>query len=246
MGPPRTTDRPLVVVGANPVLELLRAGAPLVRLVVGAGPRRAEILAECSRARVAHEEGDRQALDRLAGGVGHQGVVAVVPPFRYASLEEVGAAPGDLALVLDGIQDPRNLGAILRTARAVGVGGVVLPQDRSAGVTGAVVSVSAGTLFGLRVARVPNLVRAMRHLRESGYWLVGLAPAAPASLYDLDLPPRLALIVGGEGGGLRQLVRRTCDFEGRIPMAPGVESLNVSVATGVALFELRRRSGRVR
>jgi 23S rRNA (guanosine2251-2'-O)-methyltransferase len=245
MRTPRTTDRPLVVAGANPVLELLRVGVPLLRLVVGAGPRRAEILAECSRARVAHEEGDRQTLDRLAG-VGHQGVVAVVPPFQYASLEAVGAAPGDLALVLDGIQDPRNLGAIMRTARAAGVGGVVLPQDRSAGVTGAVVSASAGTLFGLRVARVPNLVRAMRHLRETGYWLVGLVPAAPASLYDLELPQRLALIVGGEGGGLRQLVRRTCDFEGRIPMASGVDSLNVSVATGVALFELRRRSGGAR
>jgi 23S rRNA (guanosine2251-2'-O)-methyltransferase len=109
-----------------------------------------------------------------------------------------------------------------------------------------VVSASAGTLFGLRVARVPNLVRAMGLLRDAGYWLVGLVPDAPTSLYDLDLPSRIALIVGGEGGGLRQLVRRTCDFEGRIPMAAGVESLNVSVATGVALFELRRRSGQPR
>jgi len=236
----------VVVLGANPVLELLRARVPLSRLVIGPGPRRAEVLAECGRVGVAHEEGDRLALDRLAGGAGHQGVVAIVPPFDYASLEEVCAAPGDLALVLDGIQDPRNLGAILRTARAAGVGGVVLPQDRSAGVTGVVVSASAGTLFGLRVARVPNLVRAMGLLRDAGYWLVGLVPDAPTSLYDLDLPSRIALIVGGEGGGLRQLVRRTCDFEGRIPMAPGVESLNVSVATGVALFELRRRSGEPR
>ena len=150
----------MVVSGANPVLELLRARVPMSRLVIGPGPRRAEVLAECDRAGVAHEEGT--AWHSTGWRVlGHQGVVAIVPPFDYASLEEVCAAPGDLALVLDGIQDPRNLGAILRTARAAGVGGVVLPQDRSAGVTGVVVSASAGTLFGLRVARVPNLVRAM-------------------------------------------------------------------------------------
>jgi 23S rRNA (guanosine2251-2'-O)-methyltransferase len=236
----------MVVVGANPVLELLRARVPLLRLVVGPGPRRADILAEGVRQGVAHEDGDRQLLDRLAGGGGHQGVVAVVPPFPYDSLEAICAAPTDLTLVLDGIQDPRNLGAILRTARAAGVGGVVLPQDRSSGVTSVVVSASAGTLFGLRVARVPNLVRAMGRLREAGFWLVGLVPAAGQSLHDLDLPARIALVVGGEGAGLRPLVRRTCDFEARIPMAPGVESLNVSVATGVALFELRRRAGQVR
>jgi 23S rRNA (guanosine2251-2'-O)-methyltransferase len=246
MRSPRTTDRPLVVVGVNPVLELLRAGVPLARLVVGPGPRRAEIVAASARGGVAYEEADRQSLDRLAGSGGHQGVAAVVPPFRYESLEDVCAAPADLALVLDGIQDPRNLGAILRTARAAGVGGVVLPQDRSAGITSVVISASAGALFGLRIARVPNLVRAMGHLREAGYWLVGLVPAATPSLHTLELPPRIALVVGAEGGGLRQLVRRTCDFEARIPMAPGVESLNVSVATGVALFELRRRSGQVR
>src|SRR5262245_20660326 len=108
MRTPRTTERAVVVSGANPMLELLRARVPLSRLVIGPGPRRAEVLAECGRAGVAHEEGDRLVLDRLAG-VGHQGVVAIVPPFDYASLAEVCAAPGDLTLVLDGIQDPRNL-----------------------------------------------------------------------------------------------------------------------------------------
>jgi 23S rRNA (guanosine2251-2'-O)-methyltransferase len=246
MGTGRTTDRPLVVVGANPVLELLRARAPLERLVIGSGPRRSEILAECARAGVGYEEADRQRLDRLAGGAAHQGVAAVVPPFRYEGLDAVCDAAAELTLVLDGIQDPRNLGAILRTARAAGVGGVVLPQDRSAGITAVVVSASAGTVFGLRVARVPNLVRAMGRLREAGSWLVGLVPRAGRVLYDVELPSRIALVVGGEGGGLRSLVRRSCDFEVEIPMAPGVESLNVSVATGVALFELRRRAGQPR
>lgn len=242
----RTSDGPLVVAGANSVMELLRSRAPLLRLVVGPGPRRAEMLAEAARHGVRYEEADRPLLDRLAGGPGHQGVLAQVPPFRYEPLEAICRAPAALSLVLDGVQDPRNLGAILRSARAAGVGGVVVPQDRSAGITPVVVTASAGTLFGLAIARVPNLVRAMLQLREAGSWLLGLVPSAGHSLFDLSLPDRIALVVGGEGGGLRPLVRRTCDFEGRIPMAPGVESLNVSVATGVALFELRRRAGQVR
>ena len=143
------------------------------------------------------------------------------------------------------MQDPRNLGAILRSARAAGVGAVVLPQDRSVGITPVVVGASAGALFGLRIVRVTNLVRAMQGLKDLGFWLDGLVPDASRSLYHLDLAARVALVVGGEGGGLRPLVRRTCDLEARIPMAPGVESLNVSVASGVALFELRRRARQV-
>lgn len=230
-----------MVAGANPVLELLRAGMPVERLLVGAGPRRQEVLRAAAAAGVRADEADRPTLDRLAGGVPHQGAVAVAPPFRYEALEAIGEAEERLALVLDGVQDPRNLGAVLRSARAVGVAGVVLPQDRSAGVTPVVVAASAGTLFGLRIARVPNLVRAMGRLKESGFWLVGLVASAERTLYGLELPDRLALAVGGEGEGLRPLVRRTCDFEAAIPMAGGVESLNVSVATAVALFELGRR-----
>ncbi len=235
-----------MVAGANVVLELLRSRAPLLRLVVGPGPRRSELLTEAARQGVRAEDGDRTTLDRLAGGPGHQGVVAQVPPFRYETLEAVTGTASDLLLVLDGVQDPGNFGAILRSARAVGVGGVVVAQDRSVGVTPVVVSASAGTAFGLRIARVPNLVRAMLQVRDAGFWLLGLSPEATQSVYALSLPDRIALVVGGEGGGLRPLVSRTCDFDGRIPMAPGVESLNVSVATAVALFELRRRAGQVR
>lgn len=238
----RTTDRELVVSGANPVLELLRSGMPVERVLVGAGPRRREILAESGRRGMTPVEVDRHELDRLAGRPGHQGAVAVAPPYAYRVLDELGTPGGSSALVLDGIQDPRNLGAILRTARAAGVAGVVLPQDRSVGVTSVVVAASAGTLFGLRIARVPNLVRAMKDLKAFGFWLIGLLPGASRSVFELDPPGRLALVVGGEGEGLRALVRRSCDLEVSIPMAPGVESLNVSVATGVALFELDRRT----
>jgi 23S rRNA (guanosine2251-2'-O)-methyltransferase len=242
----RTTDRELVVAGVNPVLELLRSASPVDRVLVGPGPRRDELLDECRRRRLTPLHADRQALDRAAGRPGHQGAVAIAPGFRYADLEELHGAEERLALVLDGVQDPRNLGAILRSARAAGAGGVILPQDRSAGISSVVVGASAGTLFGLRIVRVPNLVRAMQTLKDLGFWLVGLVPEAARSLFDLDLTDRVALVMGGEGGGLRPLVRRTCDLEASIPMAPGVESLNVSVAAGVALFELRRRSRQVR
>ncbi len=239
----RTTDGPLVVSGAHGVLELLRSGAAVQRLLIGDGPRRGELLAEGRRRGVVPVQADRSTLDRIAGRPGHQGAVAVAAPFRYASLDAVAGSQSRLALVLDGIQDPRNLGALLRTARAAGVGAVILPQDRSVGVTSVVVVASAGTLFGLPIVRVPNLVRAMNSLKAFGFWLVGLLPSSTRSLFDLDAPGRIALVVGSEGQGLRALVRRTCDLDVAIPMAAGVESLNVSVAAGVALFELRRRLG---
>ena len=237
----RTTEEPLIVYGANPVLELLRSGAPVERLVLGPGPRQAELRAAARTRRVTVVDGDRSMLDRLATGAHHQGAVAISGPFAYAGLERLLDPSCPTALVLDGVQDPRNLGAILRTARAAGVGGVVLPRDRCVGVTPVVAAASAGLLFGLPIARVSNLVRAMEDLKQGGYWLVGLTPAAPQSLYALDLPTRPALVVGGEGEGLRTLVRQRCDFLASLPMAAGVESLNVAVATGIALYEVRRR-----
>jgi 23S rRNA (guanosine2251-2'-O)-methyltransferase len=242
----RTTEPTLLIAGANPVLELLRSGAPVERVMIGPGPRRAELIAESRRRGVPTVEMDRVGLDRLAGRQAHQGTVAYAPPFRYRALEDISGAGTRCILLLDGIQDPRNLGAILRTARAAGVGGVVLPQDRSVGVTSVAIGASAGALFGLPIARVTNLVQAMKRLKEQGFWLTGLVPAAPRSLFELDQLDRVGLVVGGEGDGLRALVRRTCDFEVRIPMAAGVESLNVSVAAGVALFELCRKTGQLR
>lgn len=238
----RTTDGPLTLYGANAVLGLLRSGEQVQRLLVARGTRADDVAAEARRRGVALAEVDRHELDRTAGTSQHQGVVAVTPPFRYAELDAIAATSCPSALVLDGVQDPRNLGAILRTARAAGVGGVVLPKDRSVGITPVVAVASAGNLFGLRIARVPNLVRAMETLKQAGYWMIGLAADAKTSVFALDVPSRPALVVGGEGDGLRSLVRRTCDFEVSIPMAPGVESLNVSVATGVVLFDVLRRA----
>jgi 23S rRNA (guanosine2251-2'-O)-methyltransferase len=225
----------------NAVRELLRSGGPVERLYLGPGAE-AAALSDAAFARgIGIVSAERPELERLAGSPHHQGVVAVAPPFNYASLEEVIGAERESVLVLDGVQDPRNLGAILRTARAVGVGAVVLPRDRSVGVTAVAVVASAGLCFGLRVARVPNLVRSLEMLKRAGFWLVGLVARDGEPLTRLRPPTRPALVAGGEGEGLRPLVRRTCDFVVSIPMSTGVDSLNVSVAVGIALYELVTR-----
>lgn len=240
----RTTEPPLVVYGANPVRELLASDVPVERLYLGRGAQESALVAAARTRGIAPTTADRATLDRVAGSPHHQGAVAIGPPFPYASLAALLTPACASALVLDEVQDPRNLGAILRTARAAGVGGVVMARDRSVGVTAVVAAASAGLLFGLPIARVTNLVRAMGEMKEGGFWLIGLVPAGGTPLSAFDPPPRPALVVGGEGTGVRELVRRTCDFIVTIPMAPGVESLNVAVASGIALYEilLRRRS----
>lgn len=234
----RDRDVPLVVYGANPVRELLRSAAPVARLCLASGAHATELAAAAASRGITVDTADRATLDRLAGSPHHQGAVAVGAPFQYASLDALVLPSCSSALVLDGVQDPRNLGAILRTARAFGVGGVVLPRDRSVGVTPVVVAAAAGLLFDLPIAQVPNLVRAMDALKHAGFWLVGLAPRDGTPIDRLERPSRPALVAGGEGEGLRALVQRSCDFTVSIPMAPGVESLNVGVAVAVALYEL--------
>ena len=249
MGSGRTTGRRasrgehagLTVYGANAVRELLRSETPVLRLYLGRGPQENELAGLAARRGVPVERVDRGVLEQIARSPSHQGAVALAPPFRYRSLEEVLARDCQSMLVLDGVQDPRNLGAILRTARAVGVGGVILPKDRSVGVTPVVAATAAGLLFDLAVAQVPNLVRAMEALKQAGFWLIGLVPHGGQPLFALESPGRPALVVGGEGEGLRRLVTEHCDLTVSIPMASGVESLNASVAAGIALYELHVR-----
>lgn len=231
----------MTVYGVNAVLGLLASEMSVARVLVGPGPRAEAVVAAAERRNVPCERAERRTLDRAAGSGAHQGAVACGVRFAWATLAQLEEPACAGVLCLDSVHDPRNLGAIVRSVRAAGLGGIVLPQDRSVSVTPVVAAASAGTVFGLRVARVPNLVRAMASLKEAGFWLVGLAADAATSLWDLDIPRRPALVLGGEGEGLRPLVRRACDFAARIPMAGGVESLNVAVAAAVAAFELRRR-----
>ncbi len=189
-----------------------------------------------------------ESLAKLAGDVAHQGAVAAIRPSNpwdeHALTAALSEMKNPLLLVLDGVTDPHNLGACLRTADAAGAAAVILPKDRSAAVDGVARKVAAGAAEFVPVVTVTNLARALGRLKESGIWVVGTDGEAEQSLYGADLNRPLALVLGAEGEGLRRLTRDTCDFLVRIPMAGQVESLNVSVAAGVALFEAgRQRSG---
>ena len=192
---------------------------------------------------------ERAELDRLTGGARHQGVVARLtvtePAHRESDLEHLlatGPQP-PLLLVLDGVQDPHNLGACLRSADAAGVSAVIAPADRAAGLTPTVHKVASGAAETVPFVRVSNLARTLRRLRERGLWLVGAAGEADTDLYSADLGGPLVLILGAEGKGLRRLTRELCDQLVRIPMSGSVASLNVSVATGILLFEAVRQRG---
>jgi len=186
------------------------------------------------------------ALAKIAGDVNHQGAVAAVRPLKPWDEDDLAEALGGLSedallLILDGVTDPHNLGACLRTADACGVHAVILPKDRSATVDGVVRKVAAGAAEFVPVASVTNLARTLDALKRSGVWVVGLDGEAAQSLFAADLKRPLAVILGAEGAGMRRLTRERCDFVVRIPMIGQVESLNVSVAAGVALFEARRQ-----
>ena len=237
----RTTQDRLVIAGANAVAEALRSRLSVERVYL-AHTRVATAVATMAQGRgVPVEWVPTSTLARLASGAHHQGVVARAAPYPYASLDEVVAAPGRGVLLLDGLQDPRNLGAVLRTAGAAGVQGVILPRHGTVRVTSTVISASAGVALHVAVAQVANLAQTMGRLKDGGYWLVGLAAGAEGRLDRLEPMERPALVLGGEGEGLRPLVRRHCDFLARIPMAAGVESLNASVAAGIALYEILMR-----
>lgn len=223
----------------------------LVELYIEAGSQNARVKELGERARelgVKPHARDRAALDRMTGGARHQGVVArydAPAPLPESALAELAAKAGReaLFLVLDGVTDPHNFGACLRSAEAAGVSAVVVPKDRAVGVTPTVRRASAGAADRVPIVAATNLSRALKALKDAGVWLVGLAGDTAQSIHAVDLNGPIALVLGGEGEGLRRLTREACDFLARIPMRGQVESLNVSVATGIVLFEaLRQRA----
>jgi len=233
--------------GIHPVREALRAGLPLDRVLIvkgAAGPRLQELIDLCRERGIAVRFEPRGQLDRAAGSSAHQGVVAFGAAERYSSLEQTTAGRG-LHVVLDGVEDPHNLGAIVRTAHAAGAAAVVIPERRAAGLTETVARTSAGALAYLPVVRVINISRALEELKERGYWIYGLDERGGQSYDRVEFAVPTAVVLGGEGRGLHQTVARHCDALVSIPMAAsatsGVASLNVSVAAGVVLFEWRRR-----
>ncbi len=239
-----------ILYGVNPVRELLRAGEEIAELWLAEGGTRAAAFAELERlgrtAGAKVRAAPRQKLDRLAGTDRHQGVVAVVADFRYAAVEDLlaaAAASGRPALlvVLDGVEDPHNLGAVIRSAHALGAHGVVIPKDRAVGVTPAAAKASAGAVERCPVARVTNVAKTLEHLKEAGVWSVALAADGDRPLAELDLRGPTALVLGSEGEGLRPLVRKTCDLSASIPMNGEIDSLSVSASAAVALYEAARQ-----
>jgi 23S rRNA (guanosine2251-2'-O)-methyltransferase len=235
----------MVIYGLNPVLEALRARRVRhVRVSARTDRRIQEVLALAEAQGVSIEPSDARTLDRLAQGGVHQGVVAELSPAPDFSVQELvhGARPdAPLLLVLDGIEDPHNLGAVLRTADAAGCHGVVRQARHAARLEGAAMKASAGAAAHVRIATVVNIARAVEELKASGVWTVGLAGDARERYHDVDLAVPTALVVGAEGTGLRRLVRERCDRLIAIPMRGGVSSLNVSVAAGIVLFEALRQ-----
>lgn len=235
------------VYGVHGVTEVLRGGREVSALLVAEGADDLGPLLEAARRRGLQPiERPRGELDRMTGGAVHQGVVALCGEHRYATVQEILDRGGDkpLALLLDSVTDPQNLGALLRSAYLLGAAGVVIPQDRAAPVTAAVVKASSGASELIPVARVPNLVRAMGELKEAGLWLYGAALGERAQPpWALDLRGPAALVLGSEGRGLRPLVRKTCDALVEVPMAGGLHgaSLNVSAAGAVLLYEALRQ-----
>lgn len=250
-----STESGETVFGRNPVLECLRTGVPATALRVAVGVEADDRIRESVRLAadtgLAILEVPRVDLDRLAAGAPHQGLALQVSPYTYAHPDDVLAAALDagappLIIALDGVTDPRNLGAVVRSAAAFGAHGLLLPQRRSAGMTAAAWRASAGTAARLPVARATNLVRTLKDCATAGLMIVGLDAAASRSLDDLELDSfplarsSLLLVLGSEGRGLSRLVRETCDLTVSIPMAGPVESLNASVAAGVVLAEVAR------
>ena len=237
----------MLIFGVKPAVEALRAGR-VTDLAVSASRQRGltELLELAGRRRVRLRRVARTELDRLARGAAHQGVVATVRALDACAVADLLAVRPPLIVVLDGIEDPRNLGAIARTVDAAGASGLIVPERRAAPITAAAVKASAGALVHVRVAPVVNLARALEELKAAGVWTIGLDAEADRALYDLDLRLPSAFVVGREGRGLHRLVRERCDWRAALPMRGRVASLNASVAVGAALFEaVRQRSAAV-
>jgi 23S rRNA (guanosine2251-2'-O)-methyltransferase len=236
--------------GIHAVREALEAGSAFDRIVIAKGRQdsRIEEIVELARDRgIAVRFEDRGQLDRLANTREHQGVVAIAASRSAATLEEIlehaSRAKGQTGLIvlLDGVEDPHNLGAIVRTALAAGAHGVVIPERRAAGLTDTVARASAGALAHLPIAKVTNLARSMEELKEAGYWLVGLDETGEKPYTEVDYTSPTGIVMGGEGKGLHELTRKRCDFVVSLPTTGPIKSLNVSVATGVVLFEVLRQ-----
>lgn len=239
-----------IIYGINPVKEALKARPQAIEGIKVAadwkGGEIEKITSEAQRLGVKIELLSKALLNRLAGTTKHQGIIAELKPYRYVNLEAILKAwrvskEKALILILDSIQDPQNLGSLIRTAYCAGVHGAIIPKDRSASITPSVVKASAGATEYALISRVTNLNQTIERLKTQGIWVVGTASEAEKTIYDCDLDIDMAVVIGSEGKGIRPLIKRACDFIVSIPMKGRVLSLNASVAGGIVLYECLRR-----
>lgn len=233
--------------GRNAVIELLKTDKNIDKLLIEKNPQGSlkTIFAEARKKNVRVQFVDRKVLDKQSEEGRHQGVIAYCTDFKYSSLDEIISARGQgggFVVLCDGIEDVHNLGSIIRVAECAGADGVVIPSNNSASVTDAVVRISAGAANHIRVAKVNSINRAVDELKKQGYWLYALE-ADGNNIYDADLSGNIAIVVGGEDSGVRRLTREKCDFTLSIPLKGKVNSLNASVALGIAAYEAVRKRG---
>ncbi len=236
--------------GRNPVLEALRAGHELVKIYLLKGQPNSgplyEILNQANKKSIPVHQVEMAALNRMAVTKNHQGVIAIAAEWKYASIKDILSkafqqSEPPLLLLLDGVEDPQNLGSIIRTAEATGVHGIIIPERRAAGLTAVVSRASAGAIEHILVARVTNLSKTIDDLKKDGLWFTGVEMDGDIEFQSSDLKGPIGIVIGGEGKGVSRLVREHCDQVVRIPMWGKVNSLNASVATGIILFEVRRQ-----
>ena len=241
-----------MIYGRNGVLEALKAGTPINRILYSGDPKgsMSAIMAKAKEAQVLVSEVSKNKLTEITGTQNHQGVAAYIAPKAYASVEDILQRATDkkeapFVIVLDEIQDPHNLGAIIRSADAVGAHGVIIPKRRSVQLTGTVSKASAGAVEHVPVARVTNIPATLKELKGAGLWVYGTDLEGETPFYGTDLKGPVALVIGSEGFGMGRLTKEQCDFILSIPMVGQVSSLNASVAAGVVMYEIFRQRGKV-
>ncbi|MEA1935815.1 MAG: 23S rRNA (guanosine(2251)-2'-O)-methyltransferase RlmB [Thermodesulfobacteriota bacterium] len=239
-----------VIYGVKPVMEALRSDSSKIKKIVVASGRRGEnvrnILKLAEQNKIETEFEEKKYLEKLAGGNFHQGIVCLCDEYSYASADKVinnccETLKNSLILILDGITDPQNLGSLIRTAHCCGVNGVIVPENRAASVTPAVMKVSAGAAHHIPIVKVVNISNTIDYLKEKGFWIYGADAKLGQDVHSFDYGGHIALVMGSEEKGIRPLVRRKCDFFVSIPIWGEIDSLNVSVAAGIILYEITRK-----
>lgn len=240
------------VEGRNAVIELLESGRDINKIFVSNGEKNGsinKILAMAKERRVIVTEVNRKKLEEMAMSDNHQGVIAIVPPYEYCDIDDIlncakSRNEDPFILILDGIEDPHNLGAIIRTAETAGVHGIIIPKRRAAGVNSTVTKVAAGAVEHMNIARVNNINEAIRYLKENDVWVCGTDIDTNTYYYDQDLTGSIAIVIGSEGFGMGKLVKENCDFLVKIPMKGKITSLNASVSAGIVVYEAVRQRGK--